>query len=234
MARFEVIGEIDPFLLISLKKGEKVYCESNAMVAMDGSLELKGEMRGGFFKSLARIFASRESFFQQTIEAVDGDGEALLAPILPGDIKVLEIGERQYRFNDGTFLAATDGVDISIKPQSIGKALFGGTGGLFVMETSGEGTLALSGFGAVIEVEVKPDKELIVDNYHVVAWEKTLDYKLSITTTKRGFFSGLINSLKSGEGIVNRFRGEGRVLISSRNSANFLNWITSAIKVSNE
>jgi len=227
MAEFQLVGEIDPLLLISLKKGEKVYSERNSMVAMDSTLELKGEMKGGLFKSLARMLASNESFFQQVIKATYGDGKAYLSPIIPGDIKILEIGEKQYRFNDGTFLAATEGVDISIKPQDIGKALFGGTGGFFIMETSGEGKLALSGFGSIIEIYLEKGKEIIVDNYHVVAWDKNLDYELSLSTSKGGFFGKLVNSIKSGEGIVNRFRGEGNILISSRNSATFLSWILS-------
>jgi len=227
MAEFKLVGDLDPFLSVSLKWGEKIYCERNSMVAMDRTLELKGEMKGGLFKALARILTSKESFFQQTIRAKFGDGNVLLAPVFPGGIQILDIGEKQYRFNDGTFLAATEGIDISIKAQGIGKALFGGTGGFFVMETSGSGTLALSGFGSILEIELNSNREFIVDNYHVVAWEKTLDYELSISTAKGGFFSGLINSFKSGEGIVNRFKGKGKIIISSRNSADFISWLTS-------
>ncbi len=47
MAQFTVTGEIDPFLHISLVRGEKIYCESNAMVMMESALELKGKMTGG-------------------------------------------------------------------------------------------------------------------------------------------------------------------------------------------
>jgi len=32
MAQFTVTGDVDPFLHISLKSGEKIYCEANAMV----------------------------------------------------------------------------------------------------------------------------------------------------------------------------------------------------------
>ena len=39
---------------------------------MESNLELKGEMRGGFFQALGRRLANGESFFQQSIEAVHG------------------------------------------------------------------------------------------------------------------------------------------------------------------
>lgn len=36
-----------------------------------------------------------------------------------------------------------------MEKQNIGKAIFGGTGGLFVIETEGEGQLLISGFGDI-------------------------------------------------------------------------------------
>lgn len=37
MPQFTVTGDVDPFLHVSLRKGEKIYCESDAMV-MIGNL----------------------------------------------------------------------------------------------------------------------------------------------------------------------------------------------------
>lgn len=69
MVRFEVEGGVDPLLLVRLEKGDAVATESNAMVAMDRSLTLKGKTRGGFFGSIARKFLNEETFFQQWVEA---------------------------------------------------------------------------------------------------------------------------------------------------------------------
>ncbi len=230
MADFQVVGNVDPFLLVSLKKGERIYAESDAMVTMDATLELKGRARGGLLSSLARRFASGESFFQQSIEASFGDGEILLSPELPGDIEILDVGPRQYRLNDGAFLAATDGVDIKMKSQGIGQAVFGGTGGFFIMETGGIGKLAVSGFGAIFALDVKSDMDSIVDNYHVVAWDSTLSYNISLSTSRGGGFLGnIMGSMMSGEGIVNRFSGSGKVYVCSRNRGGFLNWIASQL-----
>ena len=38
MPVFTVTGDIDPFLHVSLKKNESIYCESNAMVMMEEAL----------------------------------------------------------------------------------------------------------------------------------------------------------------------------------------------------
>ena len=147
--RFEITGSVDPLLSVSLEKGEKVLAESNAMVAMDGDLRLKGKSRGGIMKSLARKFLNDETFFQQYVESEKGAGSVLLAPNIPGDIRILEVGDRQCMVSDGAFLAASEGVDLEVKSQGLGRALLGDSGGFFVMSTSGQGQVVVSGFGSV-------------------------------------------------------------------------------------
>ncbi len=226
MPDFQVTGSVDPFLLVSLRRGEKIFSESDAMVTMEATLELKGQMKGGFFNAMARKLTSGESFFQQTIEAVSGDGQTLLSPALPGDIQLLDIGKNQYRLNDGAFLACTSDVNVSVVSQGVGKSLLGGTGGFFIMETSGSGTLAISGFGSVFAIDVQSHVDTIIDNYHVVAWERNLHYSVSVATSRSsGLFGNIVNSMTSGEGLVNRFSGAGKVYVCSRNRAGFMKWI---------
>ena len=223
--RFEITGSIDPLLCVSLQKGEKVLAESNAMVAMDGDLSLKGKSRGGIMKSLARKFLNDETFFQQYVEAEKGDGEVLLAPNIPGDILILDVGQRQYMISDGSFLAATEGVELQVKSQGLGRALLGDSGGFFVMATEGSGQIAVSGFGSARELEVKDGQTLIVDNGHLVAWDSHLQYELSLNTSHSGLFGKLVNSQITGEGIVLKFRGQGKVIVCSRNKGGFLDWV---------
>lgn len=229
MPTFSVVGNVDPFLHVSLKQGESVFAERGAMVSMDTTMELKGEIRGGVLGALARRFTSGESFFQQTMAATNGDGDALFSPDMPGDVMVLDCGARQFRLNDGAFLAAETSVEIKIKSQGIGQGLFGGTGGFFIMETAGMGKLAISGFGALFAMDVKPGSDMIVDNTHVIAWDSALNYNISASTVQRGFLSGLVNSMTSGEGLVNRFSGSGQVIVASRNRVGFASWIAGLI-----
>jgi len=42
MPTFSTVGNVDPFLHVSLKKGESIFAERGAMVSMDTTLELKG------------------------------------------------------------------------------------------------------------------------------------------------------------------------------------------------
>lgn len=225
MATFTVTGDVDPFLQVSLAHGEKIYCESDAMVMMEAVLDLRGRATGGIGAALMRRFANGESFFQQHIEAVRGAGDCLLAPTLPGAMQVLEIGPRQYMLSDGAFVAASSGVDLRMRTQSLGNALFAQSGGFFITETAGGGQLAVSGFGSISRLEVTPGKDVVIDNSHVVCWDSALRYEMSITTGNGGgFLSNLVNSQTSGEGMVLRFSGQGKILVCSRNREAFLNW----------
>ncbi len=224
MPVFTSTGEVDPFVHVSLHKGEKIYCESGAMVMMDATLDLKGKMTGGLGAAVMRRFTNGESLFQQHIEAARGDGDCLLSPALPGAVEVVEVGAQQYLLNDGAFVAATVGVDMRVRTQSIGNALFAQSGGFFLMETSGSGQVVVSGLGTLFHLNVEPGKDVIIDNAHVVCWDRNLHYEISVTTASSGtglggMLGNLVNSATSGEGVVLRFKGAGKVVLCSRNRA---------------
>ena len=96
--------------------------------------------------------------------------------------------------------------------QGLGRAVFGGTGGLFVMETNGAGTILVSAFGDILSLDVTPESPLVVDNEHVVAWDASLNYNIQVASGMFGFTTG--------EGVVNSFNGYGRVYIQTRNLQN--------------
>jgi uncharacterized protein (TIGR00266 family) len=204
------------------------------MVMMDAALDLTGQMQGGLCQALLRRVANRESFFQQRIQATRGDGDCLLAPQLPGALQVLDVGNAQYCLSDGAYVAASGNVQVTARSQNHGNTLFGGTGGFFIGETSGNGQLVVSGFGSVFTLDVMPGKEIIIDNAHVIAWDKTLNFKISTATAQgRGFLGSLVNSVTSGEGLVLRFSGQGKVIVCSRNRSGFLAWLAMKLNRNN-
>ena len=91
----------------------------------------------------------------------------------------------------------------------VGKALLGGTGGFFVMHTSGQGDLLINAYGDIMEINVDADHPITIDNEHVIAWDDSLDYEIKIASGTFGFTTG--------EGLVNEFHGNGKVYIQSRN-----------------
>lgn len=232
MPTFTVTGDVDPFLHVSLRKGETIFCESDAMVMMEDALDLTGSVQGGFMQAAMRRFANGESFFQQRIEAKRGDGDCLLSPTMPGAIQVLDVGARQFCLSDGAYVAASPDVQVTARTQSLGNALFAGTGGFFIGQTGGTGQVAVGGFGSIFAIDVTPSKDIVVDNGHVVAWDSALSYEIAASTSQSsGLLGNLVNSVTSGEGVVLRFRGAGKVLMCSRNRQSFLAWLAEKLKV---
>lgn len=232
MPTFTVTGDVDPFLHVSLRKGETIFCESDAMVMMEAPLDLTGSMQGGLVRAAMRRLANGESFFQQRIEAKRGDGDCLLAPNMPGGMQVLDVGARQYRMSDGCYVAATERIEVNARMQSLGNALFGGTGGFFIGETQGDGQVVVGGFGSLFTLDVAPGKDIVIDNGHVVAWDSTLRYEIAASTSQsQGLLRNLTNSVTSGEGVVLRFSGQGQVIVCSRNRQSFLAWLAEKLNV---
>ena len=205
-----------PLVLITLNSGEEIKTESGAMVYHNGKVTLEGKMNsngsggiGGLLKAAARSVVSGEGFFVTTAKGNAPDALIAIATGSIGQIKELKVGETKWCINDGAFLACDSSVSYNIKRQSVGKAIFGGTGGLFIMETSGEGTMLVNGFGDIVEMELDGTSPFVVDNYHVVAWESTLSYDIKAASGMFGFTTG--------EGVVNEFTGKGKLLIQTRN-----------------
>ncbi len=223
---FMIKGSSDPFLSIKLDIGDKIFCESNSMISLDDGLELTAKVNGGILGSVAKKIFNKKSFFTQFIEATKKDGEVLLSPQLPSEIQVLNITKSMpICLNDGAFLAASSNIELNMRTQKIKVALFGGRGGLFITEVTGNGLLAITGFGSIIEKKITPDSPLIVDNNFVVGWSKNLTQEITIKTNHKNIFQNLFNSIKSGEIITNKFSGEGTVYLCSKNRNSYINWL---------
>ena len=151
---------------------------------------------------------------------------------MPGGLQVLDVGARQYRMSDGAYVAATERVEVNARMQSLGTALFGGTGGFFIGETQGSGQVVVGGFGSLFTLDVTPGKDVVIDNGHVVAWDSSLRYEIAASTSQsQGLLRNLTSSVTSGEGIVLRFSGQGQVIVCSRNQRGFLAWLAEKLNV---
>jgi len=232
MATFDINGEKEPFLIVSMDRGDKVFAEADSMLAMQDGIEIKGETRGGVLASIGRAFSSDENLFQQTFTAHQ-DGVVMLSPAIPGDIKILKLEKnRSYYLNDYAFFAAEDSINLETEVNSnIGRALFSGDG-LFVLKTTGTGTLVINGLGSIEEIELSEDSgDLIVDNGHLLAWDDTISYEAEMVNanSSSGFFTRAFNSMTSGEGVVMRLKGNGKIYIATRNLSNFGKFINTIV-----
>ena len=204
-----------PLVEVSLSQGEEIQIERGCMVYHTGDVTLEGKMNsssgglGGFVKALGRSMVSGESMFITRAKGMSNDAKIAVAPGNPGAIRELKLGGQQWHIRDQAFLACDDGVSYEMKRQSFGKAIFGGTGGFFIMETKGTGSMLVSSYGDIVELHMDGTKPFVVDNGHVVAWTTSLSYEIKIASGTFGFTTG--------EGLVNEFRGVGSILVQTRN-----------------
>ncbi|HMV81384.1 MAG TPA: TIGR00266 family protein [Leptospiraceae bacterium] len=207
---------------VTLGPNETITSEAGAMIAMSGDLSITTSTHqknsgGGFLKALKRMFAG-ESFFLNHFEAGPKGGELYLATSLQGDMQVFEGKGESLIIQSGAFVACEQ--SISIEPGWQGfKNLFSGES-MFWLKSKGTGKFVLSSFGAIYPVKV--DGAYIVDTGHIVAFDETLNFKVSKAA------KGWIASFASGEGLVCRFEGKGTVWCQSHNPSSF-GWALSSM-----
>lgn len=197
---------------VELARGEEVKAESGAMVSMSATVDIETKMQGGLLGALARKMLTSESFFQNTFTATRGPGEVTFAPSMMGDIRVRPMNGQDLLLTSGAYLASSPTVEMQTKWG--GMKSFFSREGLFLLRAHGAGTLLFCCYGALVEVDV-PSEGYVVDTGHVVAFEPTLDYEVR----KVGGLKALV---LSGEGLVCRFSGRGKLWLQTRSLDAFL------------
>ena len=114
-----------PVVQVNLRRGECVKAESDAMVAMSGTVDVTGGMERGLLGGLARRMLTGESFFFQRLTASRGPGYALLGHPIPGGIVDVELdGSYGLMVQKGGFLAAEESVEIDTAVQNLAQGFF--------------------------------------------------------------------------------------------------------------
>ena len=205
-------------LVVNLEQGEIITAESGAMTYMDPNIDVHTRKREkSLLGSIGLKLLGRQSFWVNDYKAEQKPGEVAFVSAPVGDIETLEVKPNQgYIIQSSSYIASTQSVDLDIKWQGFTKGLFGQ--GLFMIKVYGDGTLFINTFGAIDKHTLKPGQTLIVDNFHLVAFSDTCNYKVKK-------FGGLKSTLLGGEGLVTEIRGPGEVYIQTKNLREFVEWL---------
>lgn len=203
---------------INLQEGQKVFAEPSAMASMTPTVTLKAGFKGGLGKTLGRALGG-ESMIINTFTADEGPGEVTFAAGAMGDAARYTLDGNALMLQRGAFMLHSEGVEVTGKWQGA-KGFFSGEG-LVLLKASGDGEIFFNSYGAILSVDVTDD--YIVDTGYVVAFEDTLNYRISVLPGLRGG-SKLKTLFFGGEGLVCRFSGQGRVWIQTRHVQSFLAW----------
>lgn len=202
-------------LVCELDKGN-VTIQAGAMQWMLGDVKATTGVKGAtdFFKKAVRGSVTGESAIKPEYT---GKGLLVLEPTYKHLI-LLDVCEWNnfIMLDDGLFLACESTLEHkAIARSNLSSAIAGGQG-LFNLGLTGRGIVCLESecpLEELVEIELQNDV-LKVDGNMVIAWSGSLEF----TVERSG--KSLIGSAASGEGLVNVYRGTGKVLLAPVNNYN--------------
>ncbi|WP_072523785.1 TIGR00266 family protein [Clostridium sp. Marseille-P3244] len=207
--KYEIKGDVLPVVICYLENGETMITEKGSMSWMSPNMKMETTSNGGVGKALGRMFAG-ESIFQNRYTAVNGNGMIAFASSFPGQIRMWEVKPgNEVIVQKSGFLAAEASVELSVFFQKkLGTGFFGGEG--FIMQRlSGQGTAFLEFDGYVVEYNLQPGQQIVVDTGYLAA----MDGSCSMEIQK---VPGLKNMVFGGEGLFNTvITGPGRVWLQT-------------------
>ena len=112
--------------------------------------------------------------------------------------------------DDGLFLAAEKSVDLAVKARTNLSSAIAAAEGLFNTVLSGDGYVCLESnipLKELIIIEME-NETVSIDGPMAIAWTSTLE----LTVERSG--KSLVGSALSGEGLVNVYRGTGKILMA--------------------
>lgn len=189
------------FAMVNVKipAGKTLKVEASSMATMDTNIKMKTKFRGGFSR-----FLTGESLFINEFTAEGGPGRIDVAPGSPGDLEHVYLeGNDVLYLQNSAYVASSMEVNVETKWQGMMKGFFSGES-LFLIKCSGTGDLWFNTYGAMIEIDVQG--EYVVDTGYIVAFTEGLDYKVQSVGGYKSLFL-------SGEGLVCRFSGSGKLWI---------------------
>ena len=198
-------------VVIDISREHCAVIQAGAMQWMGGNVQATSGVKGLgdlFGKAIKGAVTKETAVKPEYI----GEGFLVLEPTYKYIIlqDVSKWGSVGMTIEDGMFLACDANVKRNIVARkTLSSAVLGGEG-LFNMSLQGNGAVALESNvpeDELIEIELEND-ELKIDGNLAVCWSSNLDFTVERTTKT------LVGSAVSGEGLVNVYRGSGRVLMS--------------------
>lgn len=207
--KYQIVGDTLPAVICQLEPGEKMITEGGGMSWLSPNMLMETTSNGGIGSMIGRMF-SGEKAFQNVYTAQGGEGMIAFASCFPGSIRAFEIAPGQEMIlQKSAFLAGEVDIEMSVFfNKKLGTGFFGGEG--FIMQRiSGQGTVFAEFDGHVVEYELAPGQEIVVDTGHLAAM--TASCQMDIRSVP-----GVKNMLFGGEGIFNTIiTGPGRVWLQT-------------------
>lgn len=197
---------------ITLNGSKSVKTQAGAMQMIVGNVEMATGVTSakGFLGSMVKAAVTSETAVKPEYT---GNGQVILEPTYKHIIlqEVTDWGNGGLVIEDGMFLASEGSVVHKVveNTQNLGTALLSNEG-LYNLCFTGSGVVALESYvplEELVEYELENDV-LKVDGSMAVCWSGSLAFSVEKAT------KSVLGSMASGEGLVNVYRGTGKVWVS--------------------
>lgn len=186
-----------------------VVVQSGAMQWMAGNVSAATNIKGA--GDLIKKFASSKVTKESAIKPrYHGTGMLVLEPTYQ-HILIENVADwNGLVIEDGLFLACDGSVNIKTVARTTLSSAIAGNEGLFNSCLTGSGYAVLESRVPKEElIEITLDNDVLkIDGNYAIAWSQSLAFTVERST------KSLIGSAASGEGLVNVYRGSGRVLMA--------------------
>lgn len=189
--------------------GNGCITQAGAMQWMLGNVNMGSGVKGvgNLLGKMASAAVTKETAIKPVYS---GNGVIMLEPTYR-HILLMDVSEwGTVVLDDGLFLACEDTLQQkTVARSNLSSAVLGGEG-LFNLALSGKGIAALESPVPVEElIEFNLENDVVkIDGNMAIAWSGSLNF----TVEKSG--KSLIGSAASGEGLVNVYRGTGKILMA--------------------
>ena len=197
-------------LVVDLSKTSGIYLQAGAMQWMSGSNKLSSGIKG--VGDFGKKFLKSKVTGETTVKPeYSGDGY-LVTEQTYKHLILLDLADwdNNIMLDDGLFLAAEKSVDLSVKRRTNLSSAVAASEGLFNTVLHGSGYICIESnipLKELIIIELV-NETVSIDGPMAIAW--TSDLELTVERSAKS----LIGSAMSGEGLVNVYRGTGKILMA--------------------
>jgi uncharacterized protein (TIGR00266 family) len=202
-----------PVLEIGLEPGDKIVAEPGEFSWMTNNVQLNTTANAAGAKGLWGIIGRAVSgggIFMTEYTAPGGNGLIAFAAKIPGQIMQVDVQPgREYMVHRHGFLAATEGVSLTVGFQrSLGAGIFGGNG--FIMQKlAGQCTAWVELGGEIVTYDLQPGETIKVHPGHIGMFESTINFDIT-------FMKGIMNAIFGGDGLfIAQLTGPGKVWLQT-------------------
>ena len=197
-------------VVAQIKEPNGVILQAGAMQWMSGSNKLSTGIKGvgDFGKKFLKSAVTGETTVKPEYS---GDGYLVTEQTYKHLILLnLKDFDNNLMIDDGLFLAAEKSIDLAVKARTNLSSAIAAAEGLFNTVLSGDGYVCLESnipLKELIIIEME-NETVSIDGPMAIAWTSTLE----LTVERSG--KSLVGSALSGEGLVNVYRGTGKILMA--------------------